>query len=83
MPNSAMVSFSHGGRLYLQKPQKAYRHLRLPITNYPLPITHYRTYLTFTRKAITLLSINLFVVLSQKIYVELSPFMPDLGVSKY
>jgi len=32
---------------------------------------------------ITLLRINLFVVLSQKIYVELSPFMPGLGVSKY
>jgi hypothetical protein len=32
---------------------------------------------------LTVLIINLFAVLSQKIYVELSPFMPDPGVSKY
>ena len=41
MPNSATIRFSHGGRLYLQKPQKAYRHLRFPIPNSQLPITHY------------------------------------------
>ena len=53
MPNSARVSFSHGGRLYLQKPQKAYRHLRLPITNYQLPITNYQLPITNYQLPIT------------------------------